>query len=90
MPRPAPPSPPADRTSPGQVDDQHRHFGIRSGLGPQVAIDDLQAAIWQLANHQGIDEANLGQDAAEGVLLFLGVFSPVLGVRAQVARPDST
>jgi hypothetical protein len=54
-----------------------------------VAIDDLQAAVWQFADDQGIDVPDLGQDSPEGVLLLLGMRAPVLGVRTEVAGADA-
>jgi hypothetical protein len=78
------------RLSVVQIHYQHRYLGVGRGLGPQMPIDNLQAAVWQFAHHQCIDVTHFGQDAAEVVLLFLGVFSPIFGVRAQVAGTDST
>ena len=73
-----------------EVHDQDRHQGVGRCLGPEVPIDDLKRAVGQFADHQRIDVTDLSQDAAEGVLLLLGMRAPVLGVGAQVAGPDAT
>jgi hypothetical protein len=72
-----------------EVNDQNRYLGIGRGLGPQVTVDNLEPAVREFPDHQGIDVSDLGQDPAERVLLLLGMLAPVLGMGAEVASPDA-
>jgi hypothetical protein len=71
------------------ANDEGGHDRIGRGFRPQISIDDLERSVWQFADHSRVDEHDLGQDAAEGVLLLFGVLSPVLGMGPKVSGPNA-
>ena len=71
-----------------QIDHQHRHLHVGRGLGAEVAVDQFQRAVGQFAGQQGVGIADLGQHAAQGVLLGLRMGAPVLRIAAATRRPS--
>lgn len=71
--------------------EQAAHHATRSLVMPKAARPcGHNREVWQLADHYGIDKPDLGQAAAQSVLLLFGMFPPILEMRAQIAGPDST
>lgn len=67
-----------------EVENQNGNFGIGSGLGPQVTVDELQAAIGAFAGEQGVCVANFGEKSLKHFALPAGVGAPVFGVGNQI------
>ena len=71
------------------IENEHGDDGVRRGLGAEVAVDEHQRAVGQLAGQQRVGVSDLGQHAAECVLLLRRVEPPIAWVRSKVAGADA-
>ena len=72
------------------VQHQHRNGSAAKSLRAEMPVDQHQRSIRHLPRKAGIRQPNLRQHPPQGVLLCLGVRSPVLRVGPEVAGRDHT
>jgi hypothetical protein len=63
-----------------EIEDEYRDLLVRHRFRTKVPINQLQAAVWQLAGQESIGVSDLAQQSAQRLSLGLGMPPPILGV----------